>query len=136
MFSIRYTIHTLGYEWKTSREESVVEIQASKENGVAVIALHGRLDELSAPELEHTSKNYEGASQPRVLLDLSGVEYVSSGGLRAIIGFQKGVKKSGGALSLCGLNPFVAEVFEISRISPLFSVFPGRREALDALVSH
>ena len=106
-----------------------MEIRQSNDNGVAVLVLNGRLDELSAPELERVAAPLFGLSSPRVLVDMAGVEYVSSGGLRVILLLLKGVQRADGTLRLCGLNSFVTEVFSISNMLPLFELYDTQEEA-------
>lgn len=110
-----------------------MQIQQRVERGVTVIALTGRLDAPSAPEAQRTfSQALDGAHAPRILLDLSGVEYMSSGGIRALIGLLKSVERKGGVLKLCGMTPFVEEVFDVSNLSRLFDIHPTREQALTA----
>jgi len=69
----------------------------------------------------------------RVVLDLSGVEYISSVGLRVLMLASKQVKAQGGALAVAGLQSVVREIFEISRFNLVLEVFPTLREALAKL---
>ncbi len=68
------------------------------------------------------------------MVDLSGVEYISSVGLRVLMLASKQAKAQGGALAVCGLQPVVREIFEISRFNLVLPVFPtpagGARRAL------
>jgi anti-sigma B factor antagonist len=73
------------------------------------------------------------AGGDRVVLDLSGVEYISSVGLRVLMLASKQVKAQGGSLAVCGLGPVVREIFEISRFNLVLEVFPTLREALAKL---
>src|SRR5262249_52332467 len=70
------------------------------------------------------------AGQGAVVLDMSGVEYVSSAGLRALLLALRQAKAQGGTLVVAALTPFVREIFEISRFTLLFRVFASVREAL------
>jgi anti-anti-sigma factor len=73
------------------------------------------------------------AGGDRVVLDLSGVEYISSVGLRVLMLASKQVKAQGGSLAVCGLGPVVREIFEISRFTLVLDVFSALREALARL---
>ena len=98
-----------------------------------VIAPTGRLDQSNAdafktelaPHLEQCAKD-----QDRVVLDLSGLDYISSAGLRVLMLAAKQTKAQGGTLMLSGLQPLVKEIFEISRFTLLFEIAPSVREAL------
>jgi anti-anti-sigma factor len=73
------------------------------------------------------------ASRQRVVLDLSGLAYVSSAGLRCFMLAAKETRAAGGRIVLAALRPVVAEIFQISRFDMVFEIFPSVREALSAL---
>jgi anti-anti-sigma factor len=64
------------------------------------------------------------------VLDLSGVDYISSAGLRVLMLARKQAKVQGGTLVVAGLTPVVKEIFEISRFTVVFEVFGSVRDAL------
>jgi len=68
-----------------------------------------------------------------LLIDFSGVNYISSIGLRALMVAIKQVKAQGGRMVLAELTPLVLEVFKISRFDMLFEIFADRASALAAL---
>ncbi len=109
-----------------------MEIQRSKEENVTLLVLRGRLDEMATTSVEQVFSEILEAGAKQVLLDLEGVEYVSSSGLRVLLMLAKALQKSQGMLKLCKLSPFVAEVFEISNFIRLFDVHENRAEALAA----
>jgi len=85
----------------------------------------GRIDALSAPEMQKVLHRLilEGG---RVLLaDLSGVNYISSAGLRIFIIAQKELKKVGGEILFSGLTPQVLEVFKMSGFEKIFRIVSG-----------
>ena len=63
-----------------------------------------------------------------LIVDLAGVEYVSSSGLRVLLMLMKAMKNQQRPLKLCNLSPFVAEVFEVSNFAVLFHIY----DSLDA----
>jgi anti-sigma B factor antagonist/stage II sporulation protein AA (anti-sigma F factor antagonist) len=69
----------------------------------------------------------------RVVIDMTGVEYISSVGLRVLMLASKQAKAQGCTLAVCGLQPVVREIFEISRFNLVLQVFPTLHEALTAL---
>ena len=98
-----------------------------------VVSPIGRVDQSSAdtfkdalaPHLEHCA-----AGEDRLVLDLSGLEYISSAGLRVLMLAAKQSKAQGGTLLLTGLQPLVREIFEISRFTMVFDITPSLRDAL------
>lgn len=100
---------------------------------VRVLAPQGRLDHEScdafraelAPHLEASVRNGE-----RLVLDLSGLEYVSSAGLRCLMLAAKEASAGSGRVMVAALQPVVAEIFQISRFTLVFEVFATLRDAL------
>ncbi|HZO04113.1 MAG TPA: STAS domain-containing protein [Burkholderiales bacterium] len=101
-----------------------------------VLSPVGRLDQDSSegfrtelqPLLEGAVR--EGNS---IVLDLSGLEYVSSAGLRCFSLAAKQARAQGSKIVVAGMTPLVAEIFQISRFNMLFDIHPGVREALVAV---
>jgi len=107
-----------------------MQISERQEGGITVLSLEGRLDAQSAGGVEETFKKKmeEGAS--KLLVDLSGVEYVSSAGLRVLLATSKKLNAQGGKLVLCGLKPYVQEVFEVAGFTSIFEILPDVDAAL------
>ncbi len=81
--------------------------------GQWTIALEGRLDANTSPELEETVKC--GPENMEILiLDLEGMNYVSSAGLRVILQALKKMKKAGKAMKVVNVSDQVFEVFELT----------------------
>ena len=64
------------------------------------------------------------------MLDLSGLEYVSSAGLRCLMIAAREAKARAGRIVVAAMQPVVAEIFQISRFNLVLEVFPTLREAL------
>ena len=73
------------------------------------------------------------AARQRIVVDLSGLEYVSSAGLRCFMLAAKQAGTQGGKIVLAALRPVVAEIFQISRFDMVFELHPSVREALAAV---
>ena len=106
-----------------------LEIRESREAEVLVLELIGRLDTKTSGALEKSVATHLGAGQRRFILDLTGMEYVSSAGLRIFLMLAKKVSGTGG-LALYGLSPQVREVFDIAGFTRLFALAATRAEAL------
>ena len=72
----------------------------------------------------------DSLGQPRLLLNFNGVEHLSSSMLAKIIGLHKRTKAAGGRLALCAINPDLYEVFKITQLNKMLSIFPNEQEAL------
>src|SRR3954463_7128344 len=73
------------------------------------------------------------ASRQRIVIDLSGLEYVSSAGPRCFMLAARDARILGGRIVLAALRPVVAEIFQISRFDMVFELHPSVREALAAV---
>jgi anti-sigma B factor antagonist/stage II sporulation protein AA (anti-sigma F factor antagonist) len=101
-----------------------------------VLSPAGRIDHATAePFREAFLAALAGcaAGKDQVVLDLGGVEYIASAGLRGLMLGAKQVKAQGGTLVVAALQPVVREVFEISRFTLVFKTYPSVREALAAV---
>ena len=100
----------------------VMEISQKEENGIVFLAFKGRLDGTSAPEAEQMVKDILENENTRLLFDLELLEYLSSAGLRVILGAAKEMKRRDGKFVLCALNAYVKEVFEVSGFGAIIPI--------------
>ncbi|MCP3941991.1 MAG: STAS domain-containing protein [Desulfobacteraceae bacterium] len=91
-----------------------MEIGKLVEEGRCVVGLKGRLDAVTAPELELSLGKIIEEGNLNIVLDLTNLEYVSSAGLRIFLVATKKVKALKGELCLAGLSGNIKEVIEIS----------------------
>lgn len=92
-----------------------------KENGEALrLALEGRPDTNTAPELEAVLKgSLEGIKE--LTIDMTALEYLSSAGLRVLLGAQKSMNKQG-SMKVANANEMILEVFEITGFSEILTL--------------
>ena len=89
-----------------------------------------RLDGGSSPAFEQELEQYIEAGDRLFVLDLSGLEFISSAGLRVLMVVARRLKACGGRLVLCSLQKPIREAFDISGYSTIFDVFPTYDEAV------
>ena len=99
-----------------------MELNHVQEGANTIIKIKGRLDAVSAPFADTAIKKIMEEDCRRVLFNLNDMEYLSSGGLRIILGVAKQLKLKGGKLVLCALHPFVKEVFDVSGMNSLIPI--------------
>lgn len=99
-------------------------ILQDEKDGVLHIRLAGRLDSLAAPELEERLRDAVVGHVRRFLMDLTGVDYVSSAGLRVFLAFAKLVRRAGGELRFCGLQAEVKQVFDLTGFTNILAIHP------------
>lgn len=116
-----------SFERKLSRTPGTsasINIATSRLASSATLSLTGRLDGLSSPELEQQVSALIASGVRTLTLDLSGLDYVSSAGLRVFIIAAKKLKASGGAAHFTSLTPAVRDVFHISGLLTALGVAP------------
>jgi len=107
-----------------------IQIAQELQDGVRILALSGRLDTETAADVELALQDLLAAGERRYLVDLAGIGYVSSAGLRVLLALAKKLDGGKGELKLCGLNASVRQVFDMTGFSKLFAIFPNRDAAL------
>lgn len=107
-----------------------IDIQQEDVDGTRILALTGRLDTETSADVELTLQDLLAAGERNFLIDMSGVGYVSSAGLRVLLATAKQLEGGKGSLRLCSLNASVKQVFDVAGFSKLFSIFPNRDAAL------
>ncbi len=100
--------------------------------GVVGVVVEGRLDAATVPTLEQTFQRLLSEGQARLVVDLSGVNYVSSSGLRALLTARRQARSRGGDVFLCSLHPRVREIFEMVGFVSVFGLYATRDEAAAA----
>ena len=91
------------------------------QNGSALtIALEGRLDTMTAPELEaELKKSLDGTES--LILDFSKLDYISSAGLRVLLSAHKIMSPKGG-MKVTHVNEIVQEVFEVTGFADILTI--------------
>jgi len=107
-----------------------MEFQTSKEGNAIVIKVSGRMDAVTAPEFESECDSRLEKGERFFVVDLGGLEYISSAGLRSILSTAKKLKAAQGSIHFCNLSGMVQEVFTISGFSTMFPVHGTLEEAL------
>lgn len=97
-----------------------MEIIKTKENTLLTLALEGRLDTTTAPQLEAELKaSVDGVTE--LVFDFTKLEYISSAGLRVLLSAQKLMNKQG-KMTVKNVCPEILEVFEITGFSDILTI--------------
>jgi anti-anti-sigma factor len=99
-----------------------MKIAHQEKDGVICFEIEGRLDAESAQEAETMVKAVLKQGPRRLLFDLSKMDYISSAGLRVILMAVKELRNKQGKLVLCGLTPYVKEIFDVSNFSSIIPI--------------
>ncbi len=105
------------------------------DDGVLVMAPVGRVDSSVGRQLEAALTSQISAGQRRIVVDMDGVTYISSTGLKALLSALRRLQALNGGITLAGLKPRVQETFEMSGFDTLFIIKPTAQDAVAALLS-
>ena len=100
-----------------------------------VVAPTGRLDASGAPRLRQEIATVLAQGTNRIVVNLSGVPYLSSSILRVLLTAHKNARQAGGGLVLCSLQPQVLRVIKTIGFDRIFAIYESEDEARHAVAS-
>ena len=95
-------------------------IEIKKRTEATIIEIVGRLDTITAPSLDKTISE-DVTDAKNLILDLKGMEYISSAGLRVLLGAQKKMQKIG-SMKVINVCAEVMEVFEMTGFADILTI--------------
>ncbi len=99
-----------------------MEIATTEYKRCSLVSVSGRVDSNTAPAFEAALKNVIEGGQRNIALELSGVDFMSSAGLRGMVSSLKACKSGGGNLALAAVSDRVGEVLKLAGLLSLFSL--------------
>ncbi len=112
-----------------------MKISVVGQGDIQVLELSGELDYHSSPELREKLAELTAKQAPKILINLSGVDYMDSSGIATFVeAFQK-TKRYQGRFILAELTATVRSVFEIAKLDNIFEIAPTLAEAASRLGS-
>lgn len=110
-----------------------MEILEERDGSIVIVKPRGRLDSSAAKSAEEQLTAALGGGEPHLAIDMSGLDYISSAGLRVMLLVAKKVQQLNGKLALFGLLPNVREVFRVSGFDMILQIRDDRAAALAAV---
>lgn len=107
--------------------------QQENQTGVVTLAVKGDIDMSSAPDVREKLTALFKQNKKAVIVDLSGVPYMDSSGIATMVEGLQWSHSSKNRFRLAGLTPAVKDVFEISRLLPVFETFDSCEQALQGV---
>jgi len=107
-----------------------MDITTTSKNNATILSITGRIDTATAPELEQAINKEIDTGHRQILLNFSGVSYISSGGLRVLLATAKKLKTPGDKFGICGLSQEVLKILKLAGFTSIFSIYPSEGEAL------
>ena len=110
-----------------------MELAAEERGGDIVVQVEdGRIDAAVAVKFKDAVRAHGTGPHPRLILDLSRVEFLDSSGLGAVVAVYKEVSAAK-AFALAGLTPTVAKVFRLTRMDTVFTIHETVEDAFDGV---
>lgn len=102
-----------------------MEINKAISNQNVIITLKGRLDTMTAPQLDDEAKSTDFDEVETVTLNLKDLEYISSLGLRVILALYKNLKSKGGNLKIVNVSNTIMELFSMTGMADYLDIEQG-----------
>lgn len=113
-----------------------MHLDLKEKRGVALLQLRGRLvDGLGDQQLREAVDVLVKSGRTQIVVDLSGVDAIDSGGLGELVASSRRVADAGGALKAMHPKERVARVLDVAKVLPLFEVFETEEQALSSFES-
>jgi len=106
------------------------------QGNIHILAPQGRIDHASAEDFSASLEPHLAQCKAGgivLLLDFTGIDYISSVGLRSLMLAARQVKSQSGSIAIASLTPVVKEVFDISRFNLVYKVFDSVEAAVTGL---
>jgi anti-sigma B factor antagonist len=108
---------------------STLSIETDNTQSVSVVKVKGRVDSETAPELDSTLTNLLNEGRNKIILNLQGVDYISSAGLRAMVKAYQTAKKAGGDVHLVSISQSIEVILRTVGMMQMFKMYPTNEEA-------
>jgi len=110
-----------------------LKIEKRLVDGIAIVSCHGRVMFGEEATALRDSLKEALKKTPKMVLNLSGVTYIDSGGLGTLVGVYSSARGAGADIKLTGLGQRLRDVLQITKLATVFEVFDSEQEALAAL---
>ena len=107
-----------------------MDIITTVQDGISITKVSGRMDATTVVPFNEACQKLLQSGVGRFIIDLEGLEYISSAGLRGILLMGKSCKAAGYVLAFCSMQAMVADMFKLSGFTSILSVYPTLDDAL------
>lgn len=114
-------------------QENGLNLEVSSEGDCLFVHLGGRISYAESVDFQSQLEELLPREEKMVLFDCSGLDFISSAGLRAVLQFAKQAPTKGKKLCFFALQSNVAHVFEISGFTRILKVYPNKVQAVAGL---
>jgi anti-anti-sigma factor len=108
------------------------EVDFDRDRRVCVIGLVGKLDPAAVEPFERQVDGLYADGVRHFVIDFTRLDYTGSLGLRVFVSLSNRLGASGGTLGICNLSPEIQQLFEMTKLTRVFRIYPSRADAIDA----
>jgi anti-anti-sigma factor len=108
-----------------------MQVEQKQHGEVVILVISGRLDNPAAQELVKTVTTLIESGTHQLLINFEPLTYLSSSGLRVLLGAEKRIQKKGGQLAVCGAKGLVRRVVELTGFDKIMAFYESEAEALE-----
>jgi anti-sigma B factor antagonist len=105
-------------------------------DGVAIVDCSGRLVFGEESGYLRDAVKQLVVGNRRIVLNLSGVSYIDSGGLGTLVALFTSARNSGGSIKLANLTPRVGDLLQVTKLVTVFEVYDSEEKAVQAFSEH
>ena len=109
-------------------------IRVDNKSGLVVCHVTGEIDINTSPEIKKALDKLLAKKSPKIVINLSKVNYVDSSGLATLVEILKNMRSYGGRVRLTNLSSKVKSLFEITKLDKLFEIIAEEDEAVSTFV--
>lgn len=107
-----------------------VDVVEEKSGDIVILRISGRLDALTSEKADKAVFTVIDRGEKNILLDFTGVTYLSSAGMRVLLSAYKRMRDIKGKVAVCSIEDGVLDVLKMSGFDEVLTVFPNEDVAL------
>lgn len=107
-----------------------MDISSKQVDGVTIISIKGSIDAITSPDITKYIQEQVANGNAKLVVDLSGVDYTSSAGLRVLLGATKDTRSNSGDIRLTGIQPDVQKVLKLSGFLNILKTYDDLNAAI------
>jgi len=111
----------------------IVTIEEEVRGDTLILRMTGRLDAISSPPAESKVVGYINGGRNKLLIDMGGIDYLSSAGMRMLLSVAKKIKAHTGKFVLVAVTPNVMDILRMSGFDRILEIAQNEEEGLKKL---
>jgi len=126
---------SIGYRFLNERKKKPMQLEHTTDQNINVIQLPKRILMADAKQTKKSLRDFLESKQPRLALDMRGVEFIDSSGLAVLVNCLQTSRRKSGNVCLFGMQDTVMTLFQLTRLDSVFPIEDRRQDAIVRLSS-